>query len=86
MNKLDLLGLLAGILTTIAFVPQLLRVWQRKSAKDISALMFGIFVVGIATWLLYGILLGSVPIIAANSVTLILATTILVLKFHYDKN
>ena len=85
MNKIDLLGMLAGALTTIAFLPQLLRVWKRKCARDISGMTFGIFVAGIATWLAYGLLLGSLPIIAANSVTLVLAAAILALKFRYDR-
>ena len=80
----QLIGSGAATCTTISFLPQLLRVWQRKSASDISLAMFLLFSLGLALWLAYGIGIGSVPIIAANAVTLALALSILVLKLRYD--
>jgi|HubBroStandDraft_5_1064220.scaffolds.fasta_scaffold416151_1 MtN3 and saliva related transmembrane protein len=85
-RTLETIGTIAGFCTTISFVPQLARVWQRKSARDISLWMFLLFNLGLACWLAYGIGLGSVPIIAANAVTLALALAILVLKLRYDRN
>ena len=79
------IGLLAGSLTTLAFVPQVVRVWRTKRADDISASMFIIFILGVALWLVYGIYLKAWPVIIANAVTLILAIIILVLKFRYHK-
>ncbi len=76
-------GLVAGLLTTTAFIPQVWKIYQTKSGKDISARMFSIFSLGIVLWLLYGILLGSVPLILSNVVTLILSLTILALKVRY---
>jgi len=78
------IGSTAAFCTTISFLPQLLRVWRRKSAGDISLSMFLLFSFGVACWLVYGIGIGSAPITAANAVTLALALTILALKLRYD--
>ena len=80
---LDALGLLAGILTTTAFVPQVYKTWKTRSAKDLSLSMFLIFVLGVLLWLLYGILKRDLPVIAANAATLILAVTLLVFKLRF---
>ena len=82
---LDLIGSVAALTTTLSFLPQLFRVWQRKSARDISLTMFLLFSFGLVCWLIYGIGIGSLPIIAANVVTLILALAILTLKLCYDR-
>lgn len=83
MNSIDILGSVAGTLTTVAFVPQVLRVWRTRSTHDISFLMFCIFSVGVVCWLVYGVALGSWPIIVANAVTLMLSSTILYFKILY---
>jgi MtN3 and saliva related transmembrane protein len=77
------LGLVAGVLTTIAYVPQLIKTWQSKSANDLSWSMLIILCTGIILWLVYGTSVHDVPIIAANIVTLLLASIILVLKIKY---
>jgi len=82
----DLLGLAAGSLTTVAFVPQIFRIVKTRSAHDISWWMFGIFCTGIALWLWYGIRLDALPLILANVVTLVLALTILLLKWRYGRD
>jgi len=74
---------IAGLLTTIAFLPQVIRTWKTKSTKDISLSMFVLFLIGICCWLIYGISLRSMPIILANSVTIILASIILFFKIKY---
>ena len=79
------IGNTAAVCTTVSFVPQLIRVWRRKSADDISLIMFLLFSTGVALWLVYGLLIGSFPIAAANTVTLALALAILVLKLIYDR-
>jgi len=79
------IGPVAAVCTTISFLPQLMRVWQRKSARDISLMMFLLFSLGVACWLVYGIGIRSGPVIAANAITLVLALTILVLKLRYDR-
>jgi len=83
MDTVTLIGLLAGALTTIAFVPQLLKTWKTRSAEDVSLGMLVTFCAGVALWLVYGVLTGALPVIAANLVTLILALTILMLKLRY---
>jgi MtN3 and saliva related transmembrane protein len=79
------IGSVAAFCTTFSFLPQLIRVWQRKSARDISLSMFLLFSIGVACWLLYGLGIGSAPVIAANAVTLALALAILILKVRYDQ-
>jgi MtN3 and saliva related transmembrane protein len=81
----ETLGMIAGTLTTIAFVPQVLKIYRTKSAKDVSYLMFSIFSTGIVFWLIYGILIRSTPIIAANAVTLTLSVIIIALKVRYHR-
>ncbi len=82
----DALGFAAGMLTTIAFVPQVYRIVKTRSAHDISWLMFGIFSAGVCLWLWYGIRVDAMPVIVANAVTLALAATILVLKWQYGRD
>jgi MtN3 and saliva related transmembrane protein len=82
MESIDVLGYVAASLTTVAFVPQVIKTWKSKSAKDISLIMFLLFNIGIILWLIYGIVIESMPIILANIVTGILALTILGFKVH----
>jgi MtN3 and saliva related transmembrane protein len=79
-----LAGYLAACCTTISFVPQLIRVWKLKSAREISLIMFSVFSVGVFLWLVFGICIHSLPVILANAVTLLLSLAILVLKLRYD--
>jgi MtN3 and saliva related transmembrane protein len=79
------IGSTAAVCTTISILPQLVRVWRRKSARDISLTMFLLFSFGVGCWLIYGRGIGSGPIAAANAVTLALALAILVLKLRYDR-
>lgn len=85
MLNQDLVGLAAGSLTTISFVPQVVQIWRTKHADDISTSMFVIFMAGVGLWLLYGIYLNALPVIIANSITLLLAATVLILKFHFHR-
>lgn len=83
MDLVNLLGTAAGTLTTIAFVPQVLKTWRTKSGDDISTGMFLLFSSGVVLWLIYGIVLGAQPIIVANAITLLLALAIIILKVRY---
>ncbi|MEW6015044.1 MAG: SemiSWEET transporter [Candidatus Zixiibacteriota bacterium] len=83
MDAISLLGYLAGTLTTLSFLPQLIKVIKSRSTKDISLLMFVVICIGIFLWLVYGILIGSPPIIIANVVTLAIAGMILLYKLRY---
>jgi len=83
MDVVTLVGLLAGTFTTIAFIPQLQQTWRTRSAQDVSLGMLLTFVTGVSLWLVYGLLLGALPIILANLVTLVLTLAILILKLRY---
>jgi len=83
MNTISLLGLVAGAFTTIAFLPQVLKTWRSRSAKDLSLGMFSIFTLGVAMWLVYGFMINDLPVILANVVTLILASTLLFFKLRW---
>lgn len=82
-NIIDLIGFFSGFCTTIAFLPQVIKAYKTRSTKDVSLLMFLVFTIGVAGWLIYGVLLMNVPIIIANIVTLFLAFLILVAKIRY---
>ena len=85
ISMTDAIGFLAGALTTIAFVPQALKIYTSKSGKDVSARMLLIFSAGLILWLIYGIMIESLPVILANVVTLILSGTIIALKIRYSR-
>jgi MtN3 and saliva related transmembrane protein len=83
-QAVDTIGYAAALCTTIAFVPQLIRVLKLRSARDISLGTFLLFSIGVFLWLLYGIYSGSKPVIASNAATLGLSLSILILKIRYD--
>ena len=83
MALLDYTGYAAAACTTSAYVPQVLRVWRTRSTKDISLKMFLVLVTGLSPWLTYGIWRGEWPLIIANSITLMLASTILYFKIRH---
>jgi MtN3 and saliva related transmembrane protein len=78
-----LLGLRAGVLTTLSFLPQVLKAWKTRSTRDISLGMFSMFCTGVFLWVVYGFLVSDLPVLAANVVTFLLAATILVLKLRH---
>jgi len=86
INMIEIVGILAGCCTTGSFVPQVLHSWRTKSVEDISLRMYFLLSFGVVLWLFYGFSIGSLSIILANSVTLILALTILVMKVRYGKD
>jgi MtN3 and saliva related transmembrane protein len=83
--EINLIGYIAAICTTISFLPQLIRVYRLKSAHEISLTMFLVYSFGVSLWLVYGIFIGSLPVIVANALTLALSLAILVLKIRYDR-
>ena len=83
MDFTTLIGLAAGTCTTLAFLPQALKAWRTRSTRDISLSMFLVLVAGVGLWLAYGLILGDLPLVAANGVTLVLAGSILVLKLRH---
>ena len=83
MEYSTFIGLIAATLTTIAFLPQVIKAYKYKQTKDISLIMYIIFVLGIISWLIYGILISDLPIILANTVSLVLSSSVLILKIRY---
>jgi MtN3 and saliva related transmembrane protein len=74
---------IAGLLCTISFLPQVIKVIRMKNTEDLSLARFSIFSIWVFLWLIYGILIGKIPIILANRITLILVIIILTLKIRY---
>lgn len=79
----DWVGAVAGALSTIAFVPQAWKVWRTRHARDLSLPMYLIFTTGVALWLAYGLMIGALPIIVCNGLTLVLAGTVLAMKLKF---
>ena len=80
---MNYIGFFAAFCTTIAFLPQAIKVYKTKSTKDISLYMFLIFTIGVLSWLIYGLIINDLPVILANAVTLILSFFILIYKIRY---
>lgn len=83
MNLHELIGYSAAFLTTLSFVPQAWLTFRTHDVSGISLGMYSVFTVGVALWLLYGLMMGAWPIVAANAVTLALAGVILTMKVRY---
>ena len=86
MGMTDAIGFLAGALTTIAFVPQALKMYTTKSGKDVSARMLMIFSVGVVLWLIYGISLGDLPLILANAFSIVCYTLLIIMKIYFKED
>lgn len=84
-GAIDLVGYAAAALTTLSWVPQLQRTWRTRSAADLSFGMLATFTSGVALWLLYGLAVGSSPVVVANGVTLVLALALVALKVGFDR-
>ncbi|NHK26546.1 glutathione synthetase [Parvularcula flava] len=79
---IELIGMLAAVLTTASFAPQAIQVLRTKETGAISLVMYIMFTTGVLTWFIYGLFIGSLPVIIANAVTLLLAGLILFLKVN----
>ncbi|MGC4080950.1 MAG: SemiSWEET transporter [Vicinamibacterales bacterium] len=78
----DLVGSAAGTLTTIAFIPQVVKAWRTKSVDDLSLWMLLAFTTGVALWTLYGVVTNALPLVVTNGVTFFLALALLVMKLQ----
>jgi MtN3 and saliva related transmembrane protein len=83
MDTILIVGYIAGVLTTISFVPQVAKAWKMKETRDLSLVMLLLFATGVFLWTLYGFWVDSLPIIAANMITFILILVLLGLKYRY---
>lgn len=79
----EVIGYLAAVLTTLSFVPQAWHTFRTRDVRGISLGMYTVFAVGVALWLIYGVLLAAWPIVVANAITLALAVAILVMKLRF---
>ena len=83
--NIEILGLVAAVLTTYAFVPQVMKVWKTKEVEDLSLSMYLIFLLGIVLWFSYGYLKDSFSIMLANMVTGFLVMSLIYFKLKYSK-
>lgn len=85
MDWIKILGLLAALCTTIAFLPQAIKIIRTKDTSSISTAMYSLFTIGTLMWLVYGIFTHNIPVILANAVTFIIATIILFYKLRQKR-
>lgn len=83
MNIFEFLGMLAAIITTAAFLPQVYKTWKTKDTKSLSLTMYASFFVGVSLWVVYGFYLNSIPMIVANIITAFSTLTLIGLKLKY---
>ena len=86
MEGIAILGLVAGTITSITFVPQVIKIWQTKSAKDLSIAMLLLLLLGVAIWLAYGIIVKDIAIIYTNSMVMAMGLLMLYFKWRFNKN
>jgi MtN3 and saliva related transmembrane protein len=83
LETFTLIGFVAALFTTSGFVPQVFKIFRTKSTRDISLTMYLVLAIGTLLWLIYGVMLKELPLIVANSISLSLITSILLLKIRY---
>ena len=83
--NVDIFGYFAAILTTAAFLPQLIKTLRTKKADDVSLTTLIMFIIGVLSWIIYGYKISSIPIMMANFITLILNLLILFSKIYFSK-
>jgi MtN3 and saliva related transmembrane protein len=81
----EYLGYLGGFLTTVCYIPQVIRIFKLKSAKEISLLFTILLLVGVASWFVYGIVLSLVPIVLWNGIGLVIVLLLLYAKLKYNR-
>ena len=84
MDTTIIIGYIAGLLTTVSFVPQVIRSWKLRETRDLSLAMLLLFALGVCLWTIYGVWIDSLPIIAANLISLVLILFLLWLKLRYQ--
>jgi MtN3 and saliva related transmembrane protein len=85
MTAIQILGLAAGTITSITFLPQVLQIWKTKSAKDLSLQMLLLLILGVTMWLTYGLLVKDTAIIYTNSMVLVMSLLMLYFKYKFNK-
>ena len=80
----DIIGIVAAVLTTASFVPQVWLTYKTRDVSGVSLGMYSAFTIGVGLWLVYGLMVGAWPIVAANAVTLTMAIAILIMKLRFS--
>ncbi len=83
MDRVQILGLFAGVCTTIAVLPQLHKTWKEKDVEDISLTMFLVLTTGLVSWTIYGLVKGDLPIILTNGISFVLNCIMIIFYFKY---
>ena len=83
--NIEFFGYFAAILTTLAFLPQLIKTLQTKKAEDVSLLTLIMFLTGVLSWIIYGYKISSNPILIANIITFVLNLLILIFKITFSR-
>ena len=83
MASIEILGLVAGTITSVTFLPQVVKIWQTKSAKDLSLMMLLLLMLGVVLWLIYGLVIMSAAIIYTNSMVLTMSLIMLYFKLKF---
>jgi MtN3 and saliva related transmembrane protein len=83
MASIEILGLVAGTITSITFVPQVIKIWKTKSAKDLSIMMLLLLMLGVVLWLIYGLVVMSASIIYTNSMVLLMSLVMMYFKLKF---
>ncbi len=84
MSFIEILGLTAGTITSITFLPQVIQVWKTKSSRDISLGMLLLLLLGVSMWLAYGIIIANIAIIYTNSMVMAMGLILLYFKWKYN--
>ena len=83
--QIEIIGLIAATFTTVAFIPQVLKIWKKRDASGVSVSMYVIMLIGICIWLFFGILIGSIAVVTANIISGILQLFIIIFAFTHRK-
>ena len=83
MSSIQILGLVAGTITSITFLPQVIHIWKTKSTKDLSLMMLLLLILGVLLWLTYGLLVMDAAIIYTNSMVLAMSLILLYFKLRF---
>tara|TARA_Y100000589_G_C26761918_1_gene470162 strand:+ start:254 stop:520 length:267 start_codon:yes stop_codon:yes gene_type:complete len=83
--NVEFFGYFAAVLTTLAFLPQLIKTFKTKKADDVSLITLIMFITGVVSWIIYGYKISSIPVLTANVITLILNLLILIFKIYFSK-
>ncbi len=83
--NVEIIGLIAGTISSVTFLPQVIKIWQTKSAKDLSSPMLFFLVLSVGLWLSYGIAIKNIPVIYTNSAVLIMSLIMVYFKWKFGK-